>query len=158
RRVKQIDYPDGSHEYFVYDNDNNNMNGLNQVTSHTLPSGAIETYVYNPTTHLLIHESNSVDGEAAAKDYTYDSLGRVETMTEGRARHDGRFTVRMTYNGRHQVTSVEYAGSSAPTVHYGYDNYGNCTSITDELGHRSEYTYDSYRRCTSYTEPLNAPG
>src|SRR5205085_1257082 len=47
--------------------------------------------------------------------------------------------------------------SSTPTVTYGYDDHGNCTSTTDEMGHTSTYTYDTYRRCTSYVEPLNSP-
>jgi YD repeat-containing protein len=133
---------------------------LNQVTSHILPSGAIETYVYDANTHLLIQEYNSVDGTDARKEYTYDSLGRVATMIDGRARASGAaFTVRMTYNGRHQVLAVEYAAAHAPypTVRYEYDKYGNCITITDELANRKEYTYDAYRRCTSYREWLLAP-
>ena len=167
RRIKRIEYPDGSQEHFEYDN--NVSNGLNQVTKHTLASGAIETYVYDASTHLLTQESNSIDGPNERKEYTYygpgnhpEWTGLVETMTDARARiSSAPFTVRMTYNGRHQVTSVEYpptpGGGSNPTVHYEYDKYGNCIAITNELGHRSTYTYDSYRRCTSYTEPLNAP-
>jgi RHS repeat-associated protein len=159
RRITQIDYPDGSHESFVYDGDTSNS--LNQITSHTLPSGAIETFVYHPSTHLLMQASNNVEGEAAMKEYTYDSLGRVATMREGRARSMGApFTVLMTYNGRHNVLSVEYAAlnGTAPTVHYEYDKYGNCTAIIDELGHRKDFTYDSYRRCTSMVEQVNGPG
>jgi len=159
RRIKQIDYPDGSHELFTY-------NGLNQILTHTLPSHteqnpAVTTFVYHPTTNLLMQESNSVEGAAAMKEYTYDSLGRVETMLEGCARSKGApFTVRMTYNGRHKALSVEYAALNGtyPTVHYEYDKYGDCTAIIDELGHRKDYTYDSYRRCTSLVEQVNGPG
>src|SRR5207237_5572803 len=94
-------------------------------------------------------------------EYTYDSLDRVSTLSDGRSRSAGKdFSARMTYNGRHQVLTVEYAGTFAgpnPTVAYEYtDGYGNCTAITDEMGHRSTYQYDSYRRCISFTEPLNA--
>jgi YD repeat-containing protein len=67
----------------------------------------------------------------------------------------------MTYNGRHQALSVEYAavgGQSIPTVRCEYDVYGNCIVIIDELGHRKEYLYDDYRRPTSYTEWVNGPG
>jgi RHS repeat-associated protein len=160
RRVTRIDYPDASFESFVYDN--NDPNGLNQVTSHRLPSGGIETYVYHPATHLLMQEYNSVDPSGDRKEYTYDGLGRVLTMRDGRAIHDGAgYTVWMEYNGRHLVTKVHYrpaGGSSDPTVRYEYDNYGNCTAIIDELNHRKDYTYDVYRRCTSYTEQLDTPG
>jgi RHS repeat-associated protein len=153
RRVTDITYFGGSAEHFEY-------NEWNQVTSHTLPSGAIETYVYDPSTHRLTTEYNSVDGPDARKDYTYDSLERVATVSDGRSRAAGRdFSTRMTYNGRHKVLTVEYAGmfnAANPTVTYEYDAYGNCRFITDELGHRSEYQYDSYRRCTRYIEPLHA--
>jgi RHS repeat-associated protein len=163
RRVTRIDYPDGSYETYSYDN--GQPNGLNQVTEHRLPSGAIETFEYD-SAHRLVRASNSVDrelhGTIADKVYTYDTLGRVATMIEGRAASSGApFTTRMTYNGRHQVMSVEYAavgGQSIPTVRYEYDSYGNCTAIVDELGHRKDYIYDDYRRCTSYTEQVNGPG
>jgi RHS repeat-associated protein len=167
RRVTDIIYPDTNSEHFSY-------NILNQVETHTLPSGAIETYEYDPTTHRLMREYNSVDrtlhGVNADKEYTYDALGRVETTKEGRARINGKdFSTRMTYNGRHQIIAVEYAGmigaTNNPTVRYGYDAYGNCTWISDELAqypqdpnHTKRYEYDFYRRCTAYIEPLNAPG
>jgi RHS repeat-associated protein len=156
RRITRIDYPDaaGSYETFSYEN-----NALNEVASHRLPSGAVEHYEYDGQ-GLLQRAWNSVDGEGAAKVYTYDEHGRVKTMQDGRARSAGAaFSVQMTYNGRNQITSVEYPatdGVQHPTASYEYDAYGNCTSITDELGHTRHYTYDSYRRCTSYTEPLSA--
>jgi RHS repeat-associated protein len=153
RRVKRIDYRGGSAELFEY-------NDWNQVTSHTLPSGAVVTYVYDASTHRLTSEYNSVDGPDARKDYTYDSLERVSTVADGHSRGAGKdFSTRMTYNGCHRVLTVEYAGTingPNPTTSYGYDGYGNCTAVTDELGHTTVSTYDQYRRCTSYTEPLNA--
>jgi RHS repeat-associated protein len=163
RRVTRIDYPDTGVEEFVYDGSPQyNPNGLNQITSHTLPTGATVTYEYDFNNHRLMSEYNSVDGLEARKDYTYDSLGRVATVADGRARAAHKdFSTRMTYNGRHQVLTVEYAGmsnaSDNPKVEYRYDSYGNCTVIIDELGHRKDFTYDSYRRCTKMVESLNAP-
>jgi RHS repeat-associated protein len=158
RRVTDIAYHGGSSEQFTY-------NSWNQVTSHTLASGAIENYDYDQY-HRLERVYNSVDrlsdGTIADKVYTYDAHGRVAEMIEGRAASSSvQFTVKMTYNGRHQVTSVEYPstdGTPNPTVRYEYDKYGNCTAVIDELGHRKDYTYDSYRRCTSLTEQVNASG
>ena len=157
RRVTDITYPDGNSEHFDYD-----TNGFNQVTSHRLPSGATISYLYDGR-GLLLQESNDVDGPGPVKEYTYDELDRVKTVKDGRARANGKdFSTRMTYNGRHQALTVEYAGmnngTSNPTVSYGYDPHGNCNSITDEMGHTSTYAYDDYRRCIRYTEPLNAPG
>lgn len=156
RRVKDIVYPVTA-EQFTY-------NEWNQITSHTLASGAVVTYEYDATTHRLLREYNSVDralhGPIADKEYTYDSLERVATVSDGRSKSAGKdFATRTTYNGRHQPLTVESAGTFAgpnPTVINGYDAYGNRISVTDELGHTQTYTYDSYRRCTSRTEPLNA--
>jgi len=154
RRVTDITYQDGSTEHFDY-------NGFNQVTYHRLPSGAEQFYSYDGR-GLLQSESNSVDGPDARKDYTYDGLDRVATVSDGRSRNatpPAPYSTRMEYNGRHQIMAVHYAPtgqSGDPHMTYGYDAYGNCTSTTDELGHTSTYTYDSYRRCTSYTEPLDA--
>ena len=73
RRVKQIDYPDGANsEYFTY-------NSLNQVETHTLPSGAVQYYEYDGF-HRLFREWNSVDGPAAYTEYTYDPLGALLLM------------------------------------------------------------------------------
>jgi RHS repeat-associated protein len=161
RRVTQIAYYNGPAQGNPIAVESYSYNDRNQVTSHTLPSGAIQTYEYNGL-HQLEREYNSVDTFNERKEYTYDSLGRVATMRDGRAIQDNAlYTVMMEYNGRHKVTKVHYRfanGNSDPTVSYEYDKYGNCTAITNELGHRSVYTYDAYRRCTSYTEPLNAPG
>ena len=163
RRVTRIDYSGGSAEIFTY-------NSFNQVIIHQLPSGAVRTYEYDPS-HRLQFEHNSVDYPASALDYTeYTYYGPgdhpewtdlVKTKTEGLARQrDAPFTVRMTYNGRQQIATVEYASTTGqyPIVRYEYDPSGNCTSITDEMGHTSHYEYDDYRRCISYTEPLNGPG
>jgi RHS repeat-associated protein len=166
RRITDIGHPDGSSEHFDY-------NEWNQVTSHTMPSGAIQTYEYDGF-HRLQREHNSVDYGHPAEDYKFytyygpgnhpEWTGLVEKVIEGRARRDGQgdgaVTARMTYNGRHQVTSVEYASTdnSHPTVQYQYDHYGNCIAIIDEWLHRKDFTYDSYRRCTSYTEQLDTPG
>jgi RHS repeat-associated protein len=160
RRVKHIAYDNGSAEDFTYDP------VTNQVTSHTLPSGAVQYYHYNGS-NQLDREWNSVDGESVATTYTYyggsnhpEWTGLVATELNPRAAANGAaYSTMMEYNGRFQITKVHYpatGGNSDPTITYGYDANGNCTSITDEMGHTSLYEYDDYRRCTSYTEPLNA--
>jgi YD repeat-containing protein len=157
RRVVDIYYPDTNSEHFAY-------NDLNQVVTHTLPSGAVVTYDYDPTTHRLLREYSSVDGPDPRKEYIYDDANHpdlVHKVIDGRSRTSGApYSTRMEYDGANRIMEVHYAptpGSGDPHVSYGYDTYGNCTSITDEMGHTSTYTYDSYRRCTSYVEPLNAP-
>ena len=169
RRVKKIEHPDGSYEQFFYDN--GNPNGLNQVTSHRLASGATVTYVYDGR-GLLQREYNSVDiilNASDFTDYTYYGPGDhpewtdlVKTVQNGRARINGQpFSAKMEYNGRYQITKVTYPaaaqGGAQSSVTYNYDFSGNCSSITNELGHTSYYLYDAYGRCITYIEPLNAP-
>jgi len=157
RRITHIAYPDGSGEDYTYDS------LTNQVTSHTLASGAIQTYEYDAA-HRLAREYNSVEGLDARKEYFYDDPSHpdlIHRVVDGRARLAGAaYSTRMEYNGRNQITEVHYAptpgGAADPHVTYEYDAYGNCRFITDELGHRSEYQYDSYRRCVRYIEPLDA--
>ena len=160
RRVKDINYADGSSEHITY-------NGVNQVLTHTLPSGAVQHYEYDGANQLQ-REWNSVDGESAATTYTYygpdnhpEWTGLVATELNPRAAvYGAAYSAMMEYNGRFQITKVHYpptGGNSDPTVTYGYDSNGDCTSITDEMGHISTYEYDSYRRCVRYIEPLRAP-
>lgn len=113
-RVRRIDHPGGSFETFDY-------NDFGQITQHQLPSGAVE-YSHYDLRGLLQWEYNSVDGWDARKEYTYYQPGEpggtpdlVKTMTDGRARAAGApFSTRMTYNGRLQVTKVEYPDTGAP--------------------------------------------
>ena len=108
RRVTDIYYADGSSENFVY-------NTSNQVQTHTLPS--INAATGQPTVvhydydgrSLLQQEWNDQDGQANATIYTYDSFDRVETVSHAWSRAKGAtFSTQMSYNGRHQVTKVEY--------------------------------------------------
>ncbi|MEY2507592.1 MAG: hypothetical protein QOH01_1921, partial [Verrucomicrobiota bacterium] len=168
RRVRRIDYPEGSYEIFGYD-----PYGYNKVTYHRLASAA-EEYLYYDGYGRLVWEYNSVDGWDARKEYTYYAPGElggtpdlVKTVSDGRSRSSGApYSTWMEYNGRHQVTKLHYPPtglSSDPVVTYGYDTHGNCSWISDELAqypqdpaHTKRYTYDDYRRCTSYVEPINA--
>jgi RHS repeat-associated protein len=159
RRLTRINYPDGSFETFE------NYNAFNQFLTHRLPSDspnqpAIEYLEYDAR-GLLQQEWDTVDGQAAAKVYTYDDHDRIATVSDGLSRQKGApYSTMMKYNGWNQVTEVHYAPtgiSGDPYVRYEYDIHGDCVHIYDEMGHRSDYAYDEYRRCTSYTEQLNAP-
>ncbi|HEV2806116.1 MAG TPA: hypothetical protein VGW57_14425, partial [Chthoniobacterales bacterium] len=154
RRVRRIDYAEGSYEIFGYD-----PYGYNKVTYHRLASGAEEFFGIDGYGRL-VWEYNSVDGWEARKEYTYDGLDRVRTVSDARSRSSGApYSTFMEYNGRHQITRLHYAPTgqgSDPSVAYSYDGHGNCTVITNELGYSSTYTYDAYRRCTSYVEPIYA--
>jgi RHS repeat-associated protein len=154
-RVTRIDYADGSFETFE------NYDAFNQFQTHRLPSGAIEYFEYDGR-GLLQREWNSVDGEIAAKIYSYKaSDDRVWRVQDGRARANGKdYSAQMEYNKRGQVIAIHYpstpGGSADPTVFYGYDAYGNRTKVTNELGQTTKYKYDAYRRCIGREEPIHA--
>jgi len=156
-RITRIDYDDGSFETFE------NYNAFNQFQSHRLPSAAFEYFEYDGR-GLLQREWNSVDGEIAAKIYSYKASDpdRVWRIQDGIARVNGKdYSAQMEYNKRDQVIATHYpstpGGASDPTVFYGYDAYGNRTEVTNELGQTTKYKYDPYRRCIEREEPLNAP-
>lgn len=168
RRVTRISYYDGPAQGNPVATEEFTYNILNQVETHTLPSGAVQHYEYNGANQLW-REWNSVDGPGEPTIYTYYGAGNhpewtglVATSVNPRGAASGAaFSTMMEYNGRQQITKVHYpptGGNADPTVTYGYDPSGNgdCISITDEMGHISTYEYDDYRRCTRYTEPLNA--
>ncbi|MEV5275754.1 RHS repeat-associated core domain-containing protein [Streptomyces werraensis] len=69
--------------------------------------------------------------------YTYDALGRVETVTDGR----GIKTV-YVYDNRDRVTKVS---STNATVTYFYDGDGNVKSRTDASG-TTKWDYDELNR------------
>jgi YD repeat-containing protein len=66
RRVTHIGYHNGSGEDFTYDAI------TNQITTHTLPSGAVQHYEYNGSNQLQ-REWNSVDGPNVVTTYTYST-------------------------------------------------------------------------------------
>ncbi len=177
-RITRIDYPGGNSETIRYDEDltvgQTTPNGVlrqpgqrfNLVTSQVMPSG---------TTNFSRYDANGLKTESWNSAYPTEityftyypvvlndfSSGRIKDIKTPLSIAKGApYATRFEYNGRGLVSKIHYpsTGQSAdPTVSYTYDNYGNCTSITDELGHTKTFTYDDYRRCLTYTEPLNAP-
>ncbi|MFZ1220144.1 MAG: hypothetical protein WAO00_12685, partial [Chthoniobacterales bacterium] len=161
RRVTRVDYPGGTYEEYSY-------NEFNQMLTHRMPSGAVQHYEYDAY-HRLQKEYNSVDYAISNSDYTFytyygpenhpEWTDLVDTVTDGRARVSGTFTVKKTYNGRQQVMSEEYPstdGVSHPIVQYEYDTYGNRTAVTNEVGHRKVFAFDAYRRCIYATEQVGS--
>jgi RHS repeat-associated protein len=165
RRVRRIDYAEGSYEIFGYD-----PYGYNKVAYHRLASGA-EEYFGIDGYGRLVWQYNSIDGWDARTDFIYDDPNHRDLphkVIDARARSSGApYSTRTEYDSANRVVEMHYpptGGSSDPTVWYGYDAHGNCNWISDELAqypqnpaHTKRYGYDTYRRCIWYEEPLNAP-
>jgi YD repeat-containing protein len=77
--------------------------------------------------------------------YTYDSLSRVRTETDGKGQ-----TTTYAYDALDRVISITYYDSSAIT--YSYDANGNVLTIVDNTG-TATYQYDALNRLTKETLP-----
>ncbi|MFF9027811.1 RHS repeat-associated core domain-containing protein [Streptomyces iakyrus] len=149
---------DGRKDTFKYDTNGNTMS---VTTSGT--AGGTREYTYNKDTptcggfegqRCTAKDANSkvtsfeYDTKGNLKkvtppaplgttQYTYDALGRVETVTDGR----GIKTV-YVYDNRDRVTKVS---STNATVTYSYDGDGNVRTRTDASG-TTGWTYDKLNR------------
>ncbi|MBA2517595.1 MAG: RHS repeat protein, partial [Solirubrobacterales bacterium] len=117
-----------------------NTNGT-VATAYDFKSN-LTSFTYNASGALT-----GVDNPAPLGDlsYTYDSLSRVATTTDGKAQ-----TTTFAYDSLDRVTSITYSGGSVIT--YVYDANGNVTSKSDNTGGTS-YGYDSLNRLTQETGP-----
>ena len=68
--------------------------------------------------------------------YTYDSLGRLVSSTDGAG---GTVAYGYDLDGKSPRSPTRTGRSSAET----YDPAGNLTSVTDWLGHTTTFTYDA---------------
>jgi RHS repeat-associated protein len=174
-QVERVDYPDGGWEEFTYNN-------FGQVTTHRRTNGVYDAYdhfAYDTTGRLVKRWDPTPSAGYPPSDalphtsYTYytsadiwqwedrvrsitDPMGRV-TLYEYDRGPDG-----MQCAGRGLVTKISYPGDThdgalpnGTSQSFGYDMYGNRTSVTDELGHTTLYEYDDYNRVTKVTNPLN---
>ena len=174
-RIYQIDFPNGAYETFAY-------NGFGQVTTHRRTNGvydAFDHFAYDATGRLTKRWDPTPSADYPPSDalphssFTYytsadiwqwedrirsvtDPLGRV-TLYEYDRGSDG-----MPCAGRGLVTRISYPDDTHDGVlpngtsqSFGYDMYGNWTSVTDELGHTILYEYDDYNRVVKVTNPMN---
>lgn len=178
--------------------------GLNRVTSKTLPEGNKFTYSYDAYGNVLTETRVPKAGQGMSNTvttYTYDPVWhKVETVTDARnnittytydatkgtlssiTKPDpdgaGPFSapvISYTYNARGQVltktdavgetkyvyhatnetlTSVtEDFGGLGLTTQYGYNGYGDVTSVTDPEGNVASHVFNAVRRKTQTTLP-----
>ncbi|MFF8830863.1 RHS repeat-associated core domain-containing protein [Streptomyces sp. NPDC015131] len=155
---KSFSAPDGQKEDYTYD-----TNGNTETVTTTGTAGGQRSYTYNKATptcggfegqRCTSKDANGkvtsftydTKGNLAkvtppaplgAVTYTYDGLGRVETVTDGR----GIKSV-YDYDTRDRVKKVS---STSMAVAYTYDGDGNLTSRTDASG-TTVWTFDKLNR------------
>ncbi|MGQ5609647.1 MULTISPECIES: RHS repeat-associated core domain-containing protein [unclassified Streptomyces] len=97
-------------------------------------NGKVTSFTYDDQGNLIKVKPPAPLGETT---YTYDALGRIETVKDGRG-----ITTVYGYDSRdrvHEVSSTNF------TVTYSYDGDGNVTSRTDASG-TTKWDYDKLNR------------
>jgi RHS repeat-associated protein len=123
------------------------------LTTMTSPKGVVTTYGYDAGSQLT--SLSYSDGTTPNVGYTYDVLGRRQTMTDGTGtstwsydslgrlvsyQNGAGVTVAYHYDLKGQQTSMLYPGQTTAVV-TGYDAAGRVSTITDWLGHKTTYNY-----------------
>jgi YD repeat-containing protein len=173
RPLKETD-ADGTDQFFVYDGAGNvtavkddattprnqaTIVYTNHTTDPTLPEGLVKsvtdgeahqtTYEYFTNGSLKKVTPPMTTGPGAAigpTQYTYDSLGRLATMTDGRGK-----VQTLTHDGADRVTRIDVSDGSWFVMTF--DGNGNLTQRQDSAGRTTTYTYDKLNRVLTETFP-----
>lgn len=159
-RAEKTDTPESAAELVVYDPAGNPVEILDA-------EGGLTRYEYNLASQLVRQVSPA--GRITA--YTYNSCGRLDSVTEGAetveavtTRYsydaDGRLTERnlpgmsekITYDANSRVVSV--IGGSGGDVFYTYDACGRVRSIRDAAWGTRKFSYDAAGQVTEVTNGL----
>ena len=109
--------------------------------------------VTNALSHVTTYDSYDTSGRLTQMTdpnglqtaYTYDSRGRVLTVTQTPTTGAARVTT-MTYDATGQLKTLTAPDGRVLT--YSYDAAHNLTSVTDNFGNRIEYDYDAMGNLT----------
>jgi RHS repeat-associated protein len=118
----------------------------------TLPDSSYLLYSYDGA-HRLTQVS---DGLGNAIDYTLDAMGNrtAENLYDpSNVLHRTHTRVFNTLNQLYQ--DVNAAGTAAVTTTFGYDNYGNQTSLAAPLARNTGNAYDELNRLKQITDPAS---
>jgi len=134
--VKKITLPDGSYQYFGYD-DAERLTDVYDSTSLTAPTTASNhiKYTLDAEGHRIA-ESTMTPGNAAVTrslTRTYDALSHLQQVIDA----SSRATISFNLNTAHDPTVGAVRG---------YDPNGNPTHFQDGLGVETERTYDPLNR------------
>ena len=137
-RISSRHTAEGSIIHYDYDK----LNGLADKTYEDVFGGEAEHPVqmgYN-----VMGQRISMEDITGDSSYTYDSLGRLKTSTNGSGK-----VVEYYYDEANNLQEILYPDGYA--VVYEYDKNDNITKITDRDGRETTYEYDPLNRLTGIT-------
>ncbi|MEJ7677489.1 MAG: hypothetical protein WKG06_06380 [Segetibacter sp.] len=137
-RINDIYYMDLTSEHFTY-------NDFGQVRTHTRRNKAVEESEYDNKGLL----KSFTDASGNVTHFTYYNSSLPGSVTDALGN-----TTRYEYNERGLMTKLTH-GADGSFQEYGYDDFGNQTSITNEVGNTWTTTYDEFDRIKSTIDPLN---
>jgi YD repeat-containing protein len=123
--------------------------GVSQLLTVTLPSGAAYTYTYDAA-HRLTQIADGLNNKLV---YTLDNAGnRTREQL-----YDNTATLVQTHSRVFNVLSrlVQDIGAVNQTTAYTYDNDDNIITVTDPLNRLSTNAYDALNRLNNVTNPDN---
>ncbi|HEX5153589.1 MAG TPA: RHS repeat-associated core domain-containing protein [Parafilimonas sp.] len=138
-RIASIEYADGASESFIYNN-------FGEEVKHTHKNKGADSTVYDNRGLMIMF----IDALGNVTHYTYDNADRLASVIDARGN-----TTAYVYNERGLLIKEINADPEHSYKTYGYDDFGNRTSVTDELNHTWTTVYDEFKRPISKTDPLN---
>ncbi len=138
----------------VYSTASNTYNARDQVTLLRQYQGADTSTTYQDTTMTYdgygrLQARHAPEQNAGtATTYSYNNDDTILSVTDARGA-----SATYTYNYRHLVTGISYAGAgitATPNVSFGYDSAGNRTSMMDGFGVKT-YSYNELSQLISET-------
>ncbi|WP_083571660.1 RHS repeat-associated core domain-containing protein, partial [Enterococcus moraviensis] len=165
--LKQVTYPAGETEQYVYDlNDNviEKWTGeeskitytydiLDRVTAITNPLGNSRKFSYDAADRIVLYQ----DETGAITEYDYSPTGNLTLVKDalGNETHYDYDTVgNLTTIQQYGLIDAELEKVSEQNrvTQYQYDLLGNVTSVTDALGNQEQYGYDENNQLIKKTD------
>jgi RHS repeat-associated protein len=124
-----------------------------RTISSTDASGHTTQYVYNGDRQPV----KTIFADGSFTQTSYDSQGRQSTVTDQMGR-----TTQDQYDAQGRLIAVVQPAvfdpvtnaTVNPTTQYGYDAYGDLTSIRDAKGRLTQFTFDQFGHQLTHTLPL----
>ena len=133
------------------------------VTSETDALGNTIHYLYYPTGLLAAAYSTIGNGYYLWSSIEYDRYGAITTQQNGPiatppsltnltpATPDAVYTFAYNSDGLLTSKTICYAGQSAKSTHYQYDNFGNMNGFSNAFGQNISVSLDQYGRKSKLT-------